>query len=125
MKTVQPQSPEGLSPEQVLFLALEDPLTARFLRSAFKIPEHRPEIVTKRWLHKAGGCLSWHVVIIEKPGPSLKARPPLLNIAHIMVDGLEGKVLQRWFLQRVSYKEYREFMRQEFSLRKDCTDRSQ
>ena len=125
MKNVRPGRPERLSSEKALFLALEDPLTAHFLRTAFEIPEQRPEIVTKRWLLKAGGYSSWHVAIIEKPRPLLGARPPLLNIAHVMVDGLDGKILQRWFLQSVFYTEYREFMRQESSLRKGCRDQSQ
>ena len=125
MNTVRPGRPERLSPEQALFLALEDPLTAHFLRTAFAIPEQRPEIVTKRWLIKAGGCSSWHVAIIEKPRPLPGARLPLLNIAHVMVDGLGGKILQRWFLQSVFYREYREFIRQESSLRRGCRDQSQ
>ncbi len=124
MRTIRPGRPEGLSSEQALFLALEDPQTAHFLRTAFGIPEQRPEIVTKRRLTKARPCSSWHVAIIEKPRPSLRACPPLLNIAHIMVDALDGQILQRWFLKSVFYEEYRAFMRQVFSLREGCKHQS-
>jgi hypothetical protein len=124
MNTVQPERPERLSPGQALFLALEDPLTAHFLRTEFEIPEQRPEIVIKRRLIISRRYPSWHVAIIEKPRPLRGGRLPLLNIAHVMVDGLDGRILQRWFLRSVLYAEYREFMRQESSLRKGCRDRS-
>jgi hypothetical protein len=125
MNTVQPERPERLSPEQALFLALEDPLTAHFLRAEFEIPERKPDIMIKRRLIDSRRCPFWHVAIIEKPRPLRRVRPALLNIAHVMVDGLDGRILQRWFLRSVLYTEYKEFIRQESSLRKGCRDRSQ
>jgi hypothetical protein len=125
MRRVYQRSPgRGLSAEQALFLALEDPQTACFLKTTFTIPEEKPEIVTERWMTRDKRCYSWQVAIIEKPLPGLRANLPLLNIAHIMINALDGKVLQRWFLQSVFYEEYTEFMSNVFSLHEGCRGRN-
>ena len=120
MKKVRAKSPSGLSSEEALFRALEDPQTAHFLRTAFALPEQKPEIVMKRWLTKDGGCASWHIAIMEKPWPSRGQGLPLLNVIHVRLNALDGQVLGRWLLQSVLYEEYRAFMRKEFSPHEGC-----
>jgi len=125
MKRIGQSKPDQvLSAEKALFLALEDPPTAYFLRTAFAIPEQRPEIMTERWVTKDKFCYFWQVAIIEKPRPALRGNPPLLNIAHVTVDALDGKISQRWFLRSVFYEEYQEFMKSLFSLHEGCKDHS-
>jgi hypothetical protein len=113
-----------MSAERALFQALEDPQTACFLRTAFRMPEQRPEIVTERWVTKDRTFPSWHVAIIEKPPATIRTDQSLLNIAHIILDAHDGKVLQRWYLQRVLDKEYRELTRKEFSRLGGCKGRN-
>ncbi len=121
MKRIYQKTPDHeLSAEEALFLALEDPQTACFLRTAFSIPEQKPEIMTERWVTKNSCCCFWQVAIIEKPPSALRANLPLLNIAHVMVDARDGNVLRRWFLRSVFYEEYQEFKRGLFSLHEGC-----
>jgi hypothetical protein len=121
MRQIGQRKPDhGLSAEQALFLALEDPQTACFLKTSFSTPEQKSEIITERRVTKNSLGYFWQVAIIEKPLPTLRANLPLLNIAHIIVDALDGKILRRWFLRNVFSEEYQEFKRRLFAPHEGC-----
>lgn len=113
-----------LSAEEALFIALEDTQTARFLKTCFSGPEQKPEIITERRMTTHSHYHSWQVAIIEKPPAALKASRPLLNIAHVMIDALDGKILQRWYLKSVFYEEYHEFRKSLLAPPEGCKGRN-
>jgi hypothetical protein len=113
-----------ISADEALFIAMEDARTARFLRAFFSRPEQKPEIVTERWMRKQNSCQFWEVAIIEKPLSAPRPTLAPLNIAHILVDALDGKILGRWYLKSVFYEEYQEFKRIAGFLPESCKDRN-
>lgn len=119
-RTRRERSGHRLSAEEALFLAFEDPQTAHFLKTFFSTPEQKSEIMTERRATKNSSGYFWQVAIIEKPMSALRTNPPLLNIAHVMVDAHDGKVRRRWFLKNVFYEEYQEFKGSLRALHEGC-----
>jgi hypothetical protein len=113
-----------LSAEEAVFIAFEDTETARFLKTSFSGPEQKPEIITERRMTKHAHCHFWQVAIIEKPPAAFKVNRPLLNVAHVIIDAFDGKILQRWYLKSVFYEEYHEFRKSLFVLPEGCKGRN-
>lgn len=109
----------GLSAAEALFIALGDGQAAFFMKTHFSPPEQRAHVFSKRWIIRENSCCFWHVAVIEQGRVPTGTRP-LINVAHIIVDGFSGRIQKKWLLGNIFEDEYRQFLKELFARHGGC-----